>query len=145
MQSRCVSRAGVCALLAMLLSSFLSFAKDGRDFAGYYNVADATEQGDQVQVTLRVRVFNYSGQDIRQALVVLHQPAGLGIYGVIKPIKMLPALKDGKVSEQVTIPRHVYEQWQKGDSPEISLVYHDAQGTRWEKSIQVAPRPVSYF
>ena len=145
MRSRCVSRAGVCILLAMLLSTVLGFAKDGRDFAGYYNVADATEQGDQVQLTLRVRIFNYSGQDLRQALVVLHQPAHPGVYGVSKPIKLLPTLKDAKVSQQVLVPRHLYEQWQKGQAPDMSIVYVDAHGTRWEKSIQVAPRPVSYF
>jgi len=145
MRSRCVSRAGVCLLLAMLFSSVLAVAVDGRDFAGYYNVGDAADQGNQVQLTLRVRVFNYSGQDLRQALVVLHQPASTGIYAVSKPIKLLPALKDGKVSEQVTVPKHVYEQWQKGNAPELSIVYVDGHGTRWEKSIQVAPRPVSYF
>jgi hypothetical protein len=135
----------VCALLAVLFSTVLALAVDGRDFAGYYNVADASDQGSLVQLTLRVRVFNYSGQDLRQAVVVLHHPAGTGIYGVCKPIKLLPALKDGKISEQVTVPKHVYEQWQKGNAPEVSIVYVDAQGTRWEKNIQVAPRPVSYF
>jgi len=145
MQSRRISCAGVCVLLAMLLSTVLGFAKDGRDFAGYYNVADATEQGDQVQLTLRVRIFNYSSQDLRQALVVLHQPANPGVLGVSKPIKSLPALKDAKVNQQVLVPRHVYEQWQKGQAPEVSIVYVDEHGTRWEKSIQVAPRPVSYF
>jgi|SRR5579862_914141 hypothetical protein len=145
MRSRCVSRAGVCVLLAMLLSTVLGFAKDGRDFAGYYNVADAVEQGNQVQLTLRVRVFNYSGQDLKGAVVVLHQAAAPGVFGVSKPIKLLPSQKDARVNEQVLIPRHVYEQWQKGLAPEVSIVYLDAHGTRWEKSIQVAPRPVNYF
>lgn len=145
MQSRRISRAGVCVLLAMLLSTVLGFATDGRDFAGYYNIADATEQGDQVQLTLRVRIFNHSSQDLRQALVVLHQPANPGVLGVSKPIKLLPTLKDAKVNQQVLVPRHVYEQWQKGQAPEVSIVYVDEHGTRWEKSIQLAPRPVSYF
>src|SRR4051812_27473350 len=145
MRSRCVSRAGVCVLLAMMLMAVFFVAKDGRGFAGYYNLGEATEQGEQVQGTLRVRGFNYSGADVKQAMVVLHHPAGLNVYSVSKPIRLLPALKDAKVAQQVTVPRHVYELWQKGGTPDVSIVYQDAQGTRIEKSVQVAPRPTAYF
>ena len=49
--------------LALATVGYLG-AKDGRDFAGFYDISDVTDLGEEVKLTLTVRVFNYSGTDV---------------------------------------------------------------------------------
>ena len=54
--------AGAIALLSVFLLG-ISPAKDGRDFAGFYELREVNDLGEEVSGRFVARVFNYSGSD----------------------------------------------------------------------------------
>src|SRR5690348_6346968 len=44
-------------------------AADGRDFAGHYDLTNVVDDGVQVKVTLGLQLYNYSGTDLKGAVV----------------------------------------------------------------------------
>ena len=145
MRSTTFARAAACLSVIVLLANVTSFARDGRDFAGYYSVGNVTQQGELVQLTLNLQVFNYSAVDVKQAVIKLHESgAGLAVHGAFQPIKLFANNRDVKLRQQFTVPRHEYERWQNGVQPSLFIVYQDAAGRRWERTIEVAPRPAPF-
>jgi hypothetical protein len=142
MQPMCFSaRARLTALLAtLLLTAVCAFARNGRDFAGFYSVHDVTKQGGNVHLTLNLQVHNNGDADVRNAIVTLRQNTGLNLVGATKPIKLLRVHDHVNLSQQFTISQREYESWgHHGGSPELSIIYR-ANGKTWERSIQVSPK-----
>jgi len=133
----------MAAIFAIFHFAALSaFAQDGREFAGYFSVGDVTHDGDFVHLTLNLQVFNYSSADIRQAVIKVHESGpGLAVHGSFRPIKLLSNKRDIKLRQQLTVPRHEYERWEMGIKPSLFMVYQDAAGHHWERSIELARRP----
>jgi hypothetical protein len=126
---------------ALLLLPIAGLAKDGRDFAGFYNVSNVVEQGDQMVLTFQVHLFNYSDADLKQAVVTLRASHPAPALAQFKPVKLWRNRTEVKLSQQLVIPRHELELWQKGTQPALFVVYHDANGQRWERFAQVSSRP----
>src|SRR5690349_1601572 len=70
MQSLRPSRARlVCTLLTVLmLATVTATAKSGREFSGYFDVSGVQEQGELVQVTLHLKLFNHSDADAKSVI-----------------------------------------------------------------------------
>jgi hypothetical protein len=133
-------RACIAALFAtLLLTTVTAFAKDGRDFAGFYNVSHAKIHGDQVQLTLNLQVHNNGDADVSHAVITLRQHTGLDLVGATKPLGPLRLHDHVNLSQQFTISRREYESWSQGAPPELSIIYR-ANGKTWERSIQVSPK-----
>ena len=49
-------------------------AENGREFAGFYEIEDVVNWGAEVSFTLHLRIFNFGGEDVRDALVLLDGP-----------------------------------------------------------------------
>jgi hypothetical protein len=134
-----------------LLASFLvitetAMAKDGRDFGGFFSLTGMAEQGDQVTVTLNLQLFNYSGADIKGAVVSLYPSTpGVDAQGSFTPVKFWRSRRDVVLSQQFTVPRSEYEEWLGGDQPNLFIVYTDAAGQQWERTAQLTRRPVVPF
>ncbi|SRR5579885_1894490 len=142
MRSTIIVRIAAGVLAFFLLTSLTSLAKDGRDFAGYFSVADITPDGNFVHLTLNLQVFNYSAVDVRQAVIKLHESGpGPAVDGAFQPIKLLANNREVKLRQQFTVPRHEYERWENGIKPSLFIVYQDASGHRWERTIEVSRRP----
>jgi hypothetical protein len=134
------SRACVAALYAtLLLTTVNALAKDGRDFAGFYNLAHPKIQGDHVRLTLNLQVHNNGKADVRHAVISLRQNTGLDLVGVSKPIVLLRSHDHVNLSQQFTVSRREYESWHQGSQPAVSIIYR-AMGKSWERSIQLAPK-----
>ena len=116
-------------------------AKDGRDFAGFYNVSNVVEQGDQMVLTFQVHLFNYSDADLKQAVVTLHATHPGAPMAQFHPVKLWRNRTEVKLAQQMIIPRHEFELWQKGTQPALFVVYHDSNGQRWERFAQLSRRP----
>lgn len=145
MRSERFVRASTRLLFILLLATIASFAKDGRDFAGYYSVGNVSQQGEKVQLTLNLQVFNYSDVDVKQAVIKLHESgAGLAVHGSFQPIKLLANQRDVKIRQQFLVPAHEYERWQNGTKPSLFIVYQDAAGHHWEHSIELSRRPAPF-
>lgn len=139
--SRALKTSALVLVAALLLLPVAGLAKDGRDFAGEYNVSNFVEQGDQMVFTLQVHLFNYSDADLKQAVVTLRASHPAPALAKFQPVKLWRNRGEVKLAQQVVVPRHEFELWQKGTQPALFVVYNDAKGQRWERFAQVTSRP----
>ncbi len=132
------------AVLMFFLATLtaFAFAKDGRDFAGVYNVSDVVDQGDQTVLTLRLQVFNNSGSDVKAAVLTLrHTTPQPDVLGKFQPVKLWRNHGEVRLTQQFTVPKHEFEMWSKGTQPVLMVVYHDAKGQRFDRYVQMRSRP----
>lgn len=129
------------ASLLLLASGPRTAAEDGRDFAGFYQVGeDVTDLGEDVRVTLTVRIHNYSGADVIGAKIILEDsllPAeDLGTFAAIVDIRYR---ESARASEPFTVPLRLYDQWQEGVPPHLRLEFTDAAGTKQRAPVELGP------
>jgi hypothetical protein len=140
MRSTGLWRMCVAASLAtLLLAGVSAFAKDGRDFAGFYSVHSLSQQGDRVQFTMHLEILNFSDSDVKQAVVSLRENTGLVLDGTTKPIKLLPNRGTAKLDQRFTVSRNEYDLWHAGAQPTMFIIY-ESKGKQLTKYIQLAPK-----
>ena len=154
------SRSGISKLLAIpivvaafwaVLGAARVFAKGAREFAGFYRIVQATNQGDQVEVRISLHVFNYSDADVKDATISLEssvphppraaeawgkeQPSFQGVTLRVKEHQVVPPLE-----ATFTVPAWEYQQWLKGAQPHFVIDYQDASGKPQHKAIELMRR-----
>lgn len=126
-------RVSAVILLALVLSAF---AAPASDFSGTYTLGAAAAAGKDVQITIMLTVANNTSSSIGNATVSLHEPqAGRIVYGQLAGLS-LAAGSSTQVSGSFRVPQALYESWQKGSSPAMSVTYSDAQGNPVQTFIQ---------
>ena len=126
-------RISAVILLALALSAF---AAPANDFSGTYTLGAAAAAGKDVQITIMLTVANNTSSSIGNATISLHEPqAGRVIYGQLAGLS-LAAGSSTHVSGSFRVPQGLYESWQKGSSPAMSVTYSDAQGNPVQTFIQ---------
>jgi hypothetical protein len=138
------SRVGILALLALpMLFTGRAGAKDGRDFAGIYAVTNVTEKDGQVELTFGLHLFNFSGADLRQAVVTVRsstpEPVVLGSFA---PIKLWRSGSDVVVSQQITIARDAFARWSARKPPAVFIGYSDEEGHTYQRAAQLSRQPM---
>ena len=144
MHPLCVSRerVGILACLILLAAS-LAPAKDGRDFAGFYEVSEVMRFVDEFQVTLTVRVFNYSDADVNDATITLEDSFLPGEpYGSFITPVYFQDRESVRLSDRFTIPRREYEGWQEGRTPRLTIEFMDADGNTLRRPVELAQMPL---
>ena len=78
----------VCALLtALLFVTVAASSSKGREFTGYFDVSGVQEQGDMVQVTLHLQLFNQGDSDAKSVIVtLLESMPPTNLLGSFKPV-----------------------------------------------------------
>jgi hypothetical protein len=133
-------RALITVCLVLGVASFAA-AGDGRQFVGHYQISEVTEQGNSVHLTMRLQVFNYSGQDIRQGAVALYtsdlrSETAIGGFSIIK---LLPNTGSVDITHQFVVSAREYKRWQEqGIKPALFFLNKDASGKTLKRSITVA-------
>jgi hypothetical protein len=141
----------VAALLATLGAARV-LAKGAREFAGFYRIVQATNQGDKVEVRISLRVFNYSEADVQDATISLtsslphppgaaeawekEQPSFQGVVLRVNEREVLPPLEG-----TFTVPTCEYQRWLKGAQPHFMIDYQDAAGKSQHRPIELMRRP----
>lgn len=129
-------------LVTFILVAAAAVGKDGRNFGGYFNLAGMTEEGGHVQMTLALQIFNYSGEDLKEAVVTLREShPTLRVIGTFDPIPVWRSGKSVMLSRQVTIPRDEYLRWSTRGQPNVSVAYRDGEGRQLEWTAQLSLRP----
>ncbi|MGZ4844008.1 MAG: hypothetical protein ACXV5R_03035 [Candidatus Angelobacter sp.] len=130
------ARTSLRILAVVLLSLALSaFATTG-DFTGTYTLGAPAAAGKDVQLTIMLTVANNTSASVSNATVSLHEPkAGRVVYGQLAGLS-LAAGASTHVSGSFRVPQGLYESWQKGSSPAMSVTYNDAQGNPVQAFIQ---------
>jgi hypothetical protein len=123
----------IVVLLALALSAF---AAPASDFSGTYTLGAAAAAGKDVQLTIMLAVANNTSSGVSNATISLHEPkAGRVVYGQLAGLS-LAAGASMQVSGSFRVPQGLYESWQKGSSPAMSVTYNDAQGNPVQAFIQ---------
>jgi hypothetical protein len=135
------SRSGATGLgilcLILLLSASLAAAGNRRGFAGFYQARKINGGSNSVQVTLSIRIFNYTTENVSHG--------NLKLRDSLPPHKVLGSLGqvsvDAGASAQVNgdfvIPRSEIMRWQKGGHPELSIEFRDNRGNPQSHSVEL--------
>jgi len=135
-------RVVIAALFAaLLLAGAPAIAKDGRDFAGFYSLSSVAQQGDAVRVTLELQLFNYSGADLRDAVIAVRQSPGMADLGSFAPVPLWRDGHDVVVGRQFTVPRSEFEQWSTHGQPNVVVLHTDSDGQPCRGTAQLTQRP----
>jgi len=131
--------------LFVLLAAPPVLAVNGRDFAGFYQYAKTADfeaktadLGAQTQVTLSLRVFNYSGADVAGATLTLERFPFGETYGSVAGIT-IPAGGDTSVSASFVVPAAEYQHWQEGAAPQLRIDFTDGADNRMRRPIELMP------
>lgn len=145
MKSLVPSRARtLCALLCALLFVTAAGAKGGRNFSGYYDVSGVQEQGDLVKLTLHLQLFNHDDADARNVIVALMESAPIEtLQGNFRPVKLWKHQRFIELSQEFSVSKREYAEWMSSPGrPTLVVLYQDAQGKTWQRTVQIGRRPL---
>lgn len=137
---------GLLAGLVFLAPIHPGQATDGRDFAGFYEVTNATDLGNgQVEITFAVRVFNYADYDITSATVNLCDSSVPDVvYGTFPSVSLAQG-QNLRLQGTFNIPQNEYDSWQQteaGGGPNLWIEFTDAGGNPVKLRIELVSAPV---
>ena len=146
MQSLRPSRAWlVCILLTALLSATVAATSSkGREFSGYFDVSGVQEQGELVQVTLHLKLFNHGDAAVKSVIVTLvdSSPA-MTLRGNFKPVKVWKSQRFIEMSQEFTISKREFNEWMAPPAqPNLIILFQDSNGRSWQKGAQISHRPL---
>jgi len=126
------SRRSLLACASMVMAAFLAVAvhaaATAEGFTARYSLGVPSASGEDVQITISLAVSNNNSFDVNNASIVLHDPRAARVtYGSLDGL----ALRAGaatQVNGSFRVPRQLYESWQKGSSPAMSVSFTDAGG-----------------
>ncbi|HVN06138.1 MAG TPA: hypothetical protein VMT86_17070 [Bryobacteraceae bacterium] len=132
----------IAALAMLLIAALGASAKNGRDFGGFYSVTNAARDGRQVRVTVMLQIFNYSGEDLAEASVmILHSPPVAAVFGTYSPIEQWRDGTDVRLAMHITVPEDEYDHWAGRRQPSVCVVTRDSQGRELQRTVQLSRRP----
>lgn len=120
------------SLLALCLVAvslvFAAHVQAAGEFSGNYSLGAAAPAGDKVQLTISLTLVNNTASDISNATVALHDPRAARVtYGELNGLSLAAGSKT-QVSGSFTVPQSLYDSWQKGSSPAMSVTFSGAKG-----------------
>jgi len=146
MQSTRHSRAWlVCTVLAaLMLATVAATAISSREFSGYFDVSGVQEQGDLVQVTLHLKLFNHGKADAKSVIVTLvdSSPA-MTLRGNFQPVRVWKSQKFIEMSQEFFVSKREFREWMIAPGqPNLIVLFQDSKGKTWQKGAQISRRPL---
>ena len=137
----------VCALLAVLsLATVAATTKSGREFSGYFDVSGVQEQGDVVQVTLHLKLFNHSDADAKSVIVALMDSSpAMTLRGNFQPVKVWKSQHFIEMSQEFSVSKREFREWMAPPAqPNLIILFQDSKGKSWQKGAQISRRPLVF-
>ncbi len=135
----------VTMLAALILATVAAAANSsGREFSGYFDVSEVQEQGDLVQVTLHLKLFNHGDEDARSVIVTLvdSSPA-MTLRGNFQPVKTWKHQQFIEMSQEFSVTKREFREWMAPPAqPNLIILYQDSNGKSWQKGAQISRRPL---
>jgi len=132
----------VCILLATLVLAVAAPARSGRDFSGYFDVSGVHEQGELVQVTLHLKMFNHRDADARSVIVTLvDSTPSMTLRGNFKPVKVWKGQHFLEMSQEFTVTKRELAEWAAPPAqPNLIILFQDENGKSWQMGAQLSYR-----
>lgn len=134
-------RFSVFASILVLVVVGVTFASQGRDFAGPYALGAASSSNGQVTLNFSTRIHNYSGADVTGAIVTLQCQEQPHQVHLTSNSVAIAANSSVKLSAPVTISQTEYDQWQRGRAPDLFIAYTDSSGASQRRKVELTPQP----
>ncbi|HUA16646.1 MAG TPA: hypothetical protein VMG31_15230 [Verrucomicrobiae bacterium] len=139
------TRAGLaCALfVGLTLAVVTASANTGQKFSGYFDVSGVQEQGDMVQLTLHLQLFNHGSTDLKSVIVTLmdNSPV-MTLRGNFQPVQVWKHQQFIEMSQEFTVTKREYAMWTAAGpvAPNLIIIYADGNGKTWQKGVQISHR-----
>jgi len=136
-------RVFVSAVPLFLLLATLTLNAAGRGaFQGYFNFRQVNVVGDQVSLTMDIRVLNHTGANVRNATVSIQ-----GLYQSTASYGSFPALSfasglAANATQIFNVPQKEFELWQSGARPRFVVSYTDAAGNTVQQPVELLRHPL---
>ncbi len=134
----------LCAVLAVFLLSVSASAHNGRSFSGYFDFSGVHEQGDLVQVTLHLKLFNHGDSDAKSVIVTLvdSSPA-MTFRGNFPAVKTWKNQQFLEMSQEFTITKREFSEWMRPPAqPNLIILFQDNRDKTWQMGAQLSHRPL---
>jgi hypothetical protein len=137
-------RASAVGAALSILVGLVATANNGRDFSGYFDVSDVQKQGELVQVTLHLQLFNHGNEDEKSVLVTLLDTSpSMTMRGSFAPVKVWKHQQRINLSQQFSVSQREYAEWMASPGqPNIVILFQDAKGNTWQRGAQISRRPL---
>jgi hypothetical protein len=118
--------------MSLVMAAFLALvvhataASEG--FTASYSLGAPAASGEDVQITISLALSNNNSFNVNNASITLHDPRAARLtYGSLNGLA-LPAGRATQVSGSFKVPQRLYDSWQKGSSPAMSVSFTGADG-----------------
>jgi hypothetical protein len=112
-----------------------------RSVTGFYSLEGVMDLGDEVRVTVHMRLVNPSDEDYSEAKFVLRGThPWVRIRGTVPPLLLRPHSEDS-FTEDFTVQRAEYERWQKGVQPLLVMQFSTPEGKKLKQAVRLVLRP----
>jgi len=134
----------VCTLLITLMLAMSATANNGRQFSGYFDVSGVHEQGELVQVTLHLKLFNHGDSDAKSVIVTLvDSSSAMVLRGNFQPVKIWKTGQFIEMSQEFSVTKREFREWMTAPAqPNLVILYQDTNGHSWQKGAQISRRPL---
>jgi len=133
-------------LIALCLATVAATTKSGREFSGYFDVSGVQEQGDMVQVTIHLKLFNHSAADANSVIVALMDSSpSMMMRGNFQPVRVWKSQKFIEMSQEFSVSKREFQEWMAPPAqPNLIILFQDSKGKSWQKGVQISRRPLLY-
>jgi len=131
-------------LAIVLLGTVTVTANNGREFSGYFDMSNVQQQGDLVQVTLHLQLFNHGSEDVKSVLVTLVDSSpSMMLRGSFAPLKVWKHQQRINLSQEFFVSQREYAEWTAAPGqPNLVILFQDAKGNTWQRGAQISRRPL---
>ncbi len=138
------SAVGAALSILLGLTTVVATANNGRDFNGFFDVSDMQKQGDLVQVTLHLQLFNAGTEDVKSVVVTLvDSDPSMTLRGSFVPVKVWKHQQRINLTQQFSVTQREYAEWMKGPGqPNLVILFEDSKGNSWHRGAQISRRPL---
>jgi hypothetical protein len=138
------SAVGAALSILLGLGTVVAAANNGRDFNGFFDVSDVQKQGELVQVTLHLQLFNTGIDDAKSVVITLvDSTPSMTLLGSFTPVKVWKHQQRINLTQQFSVTQREYAEWMNGPGqPNLIILFEDAKGNTWHRGAQVTRRPI---
>jgi hypothetical protein len=130
-------------LTALSLAAVAATAKSGREFSGYFDVSGVQEQGDLVQVTLHLKLFNHSTDAKGVIVTLVDSSPAMTLRGNFQPVKVWKSQQFIEMSQEFSVSKREFREWMAAPAqPNLVILFQDSKGKSWQKGAQISRRPL---
>ena len=130
-------------LTALSLATVASAAKSGREFSGYFDVSGVQEQGDLVQVTLHLKLFNHSTDAKGVIVTLVDSSPAMTLRGNFQPVRVWKSQQFIEMSQEFSVSKREFREWMAAPAqPNLVILFQDSKGKSWQKGAQISRRPL---